>query len=190
MEIPRTVVWDSLDEESRRRLLEGAVRDVARRSFAGAMVYFLTITALLFTSSCLHDHPVLTLGALAFTFAGGAMRSIAAARLLRQTGPLPMPSDPSWVLTLKVSTLVSAATWGAFCAATLYFYADTWPSTYLLIAGAAMSGGTVTSLAPHLWLAACAMFYSSCCRRVFAHFCSARRGPGFWAFQRASTRHF
>ena len=147
MHIPETGGWAGLDDISRMQLCDNATREIARRSFAGAMVYFATLAVLLFTSSCLRDHPALTVAALACTLVAGIMRCIAARRLLRQS-----PPAPSWARVLEVSTLMTVGPWGFFCAADLYFYRDTWPSTYLLIAGAALAGGAVTSLAPHVRL--------------------------------------
>src|SRR5579863_5561927 len=116
MHVPETGDWIRLDDRSRTLLLNDAVRETARRSFAGAMVYFGTIAALPLASSCLRDHPVLTIAALFCTFVGGLVRCIAARRVLRQPAP-----DPSWTLALTASILITASSWGAFCAATLYF---------------------------------------------------------------------
>ncbi len=144
---PRTNSWLRLDEESRARLLDDAIRDLARRSLAGAMIYFASIGAVLFASPVLREHPVFTILALVSTFIAGLMRIVAARRLLRTPSPAQF-----WVRTYEISVLATAAPWGAFCALTLFLYGDAWPSTYLLIAGASLSGGAVTSLAPHLWL--------------------------------------
>ena len=144
---PRTNSWLRLDEESRARLLDDAIRDLARRSLAGAMIYFASIGAVLFASPILREHPVFTILALVSTFIGGLMRIVAARRLLRTPSP-----EGFWVRTYEISVLATAAPWGAFCALTLFLYGDAWPSTYLLIAGASLSGGSVTSLAPHQWL--------------------------------------
>jgi hypothetical protein len=43
MYVPKITAWFRLDDDSRKGLLEGAVREVARRSLAGAMVYFRPI---------------------------------------------------------------------------------------------------------------------------------------------------
>ena len=86
MYVPKTSVWARLDEDSRKHLVDGAVREVARRSYAGAMVYFATLAAVPFASSCLRDHPTLTIAALCCTFAGGAMRCIAAADAAPEDG--------------------------------------------------------------------------------------------------------
>jgi two-component system, cell cycle sensor histidine kinase and response regulator CckA len=123
------------------------VREVARRSRPGAMVYFATIASLPLASPCLTDHPSLTIAALACTFVAGVTRIVAATQLLRR----PVP-HLWWARTLEASTLLTAGPWGLFCAAILYFYMGSWPSTYLLIAGAALAGGVVTSLAPHVRL--------------------------------------
>jgi PAS domain S-box-containing protein len=147
MQVPKTTAWDRLDGGSRTRLLEGAEQEIARRSFAGALVYFGTIAVLPLASSCLSDHPILSAAALICTFVGGVIRCVAAARLLRGAAP-----GSAWALTLQIATLLLVGSWGIYCAAVLYFYAETWPSTYLLVAGAALSGGLVSSLAPHLWL--------------------------------------
>jgi PAS domain S-box-containing protein len=147
MRVPNSTVWPRLDDDSKTRLLQDAVRDVARRSFAGALIYFLTLVELPFGSSCLRDHPRLTILALACTLIAGLTRWIAARQVLRQ----PVPSA-GWARTLYVSTLATVGPWGAFCAVILYYYSDTWPSTYLLIAGAALAGGAVASLAPNLLL--------------------------------------
>jgi two-component system cell cycle sensor histidine kinase/response regulator CckA len=150
MYVPRTMAWDRLDSDSRARLLEGALRDVARRSLAGAMVYFATLALLPLASTVLRDHRSLTIFALLGTFAAGAARCFVASKLLRGTGSL-------YAATLRVSTLLTVGTWGAFCAAALFYYPDTWPSNYLLIVGAALAGGVVTSLAPDLPLAVAAL---------------------------------
>lgn len=147
MHVPKTTVWLRLDDHSKTRLLEDAVREVARRSFAGALVYFLTIVSLPVGSSCLRDHPKLTIGALVCTLIAGLTRCLAARQLLR--GPAP---DPAWTWVLDISTVMTVGPWGGFCAAILYYYSDSWPSTYLLIAGAALAGGAVASLAPNLLL--------------------------------------
>ncbi len=152
--VPKTNDWLRLDARSRTLLLNDSVRETARRSFAGAMVYFATIALLPLASPCLHEHPVLTIGALLCTFIGGLGRCIAAIGLLRQPEPA-----PSWRLAFKVSTLITASAWGAYCAAIFYFYADTWPSTYLLIAGASLAGGALTSLAPQLRLGGWALAF-------------------------------
>jgi PAS domain S-box-containing protein len=152
MHVPQTSAWKRLDEESRTRLLEGAVRDVARRSPVGSLVYFLTTAALLFGSTCLRDHPFLTVSALTFTFMAGVTRSLSSLRLLK----LPAPTR-LWTLLLQASTLLTVIPWGLFCAAILYFYTDAWPSTFLLVVGAALAGGAVNSLAPQFRLGAAAV---------------------------------
>jgi PAS domain S-box-containing protein len=147
MYVPQTSAWIRLDDESRARLLNGAVRDIARRSPVGALVYFATTASLLLGSNCLHEHPRLTVSALLCTLLAGLTRCAAAVRLLRYPDP-----DRFWSHTLNVSTLLTALPWGGFCAAVLYFYTDTWPSTYLMIVGAALASGAVSSLAPSLRL--------------------------------------
>ena len=154
MRVPENHAWDRLDDSSRARLLDGAAREVARRSRPGAMVYFATLGALPFASPCLQDHPALTIAALTCTFVAGAVRWIAATRVLRTPAP-----SPFWARTVEISTLMSGAVWGASCAAILCFYTDTWPSTYLLIAGAALAGGAVTSLATHARLSLAAILF-------------------------------
>ena len=152
MYVPRTMAWDRLDDDSRARLIEGALRDVARRSLAGAMVYFATLALLPFASPVLRDHRSLTIWALLGTFAAGAARCFAASKLLRGAVP-----DSPRAAALRISTLFTVGIWGAYCAAALYYYPDTWPSNYLLIVGAALAGGAVTSLAPDLPLAVAAL---------------------------------
>ena len=153
MYVPKTSVWARLDEDSRKHLVDGAVREVARRSYAGAMVYFATLAAVPFASSCLRDHPTLTIAALCCTFAGGAMRCIAAAMLLRRTAAV----SNTWNAVMAASTIATVTSWGAYCGFTLYTYPNTWPSTYLMIAGAALGGGLTTSMAPQLRLGTVAL---------------------------------
>ncbi len=144
---PRTSSWLRLDEETRRRLLDRAIRELARRSFTGSMIYFGTIAAVPFASPVLREHPMFTILALASTFAAGLTRIAAARHLMRTPSP-----EGFWVRTFETAVLATVAPWGAFCALTLFLYGDAWPSIYLLIAGAALSGGAITALAPHLWL--------------------------------------
>jgi two-component system cell cycle sensor histidine kinase/response regulator CckA len=147
MYFPNTTAWLRLDEASQKHLLENAVREAARRSPAGSLVYSATIAAVLLGSTSWHEHPALTIAAFVGTFLAGLYRWIASIRLQRQPA-----LEPYWALLFRVSTLLTVGIWGAFCAANLYYYTDRWPSTYLLIVGAAFAGGVASSLASQLRL--------------------------------------
>jgi PAS domain S-box-containing protein len=108
------------------------------------MIYFASILALQFTSSCFHDHPVATAAALAVTLISGAVRLIFAWRVSH---------SPDYIPAFRLAILRGAAVpttiaWGAYCAFVLYYYTNLWPSTYLLIAGASLAGGLTNTLAP------------------------------------------
>lgn len=147
MYVPKTTAWLRLDDASRRSLLSGAVREVARRSRVGALLYSTSVAVLALGSSTLRDHPFGTVTVLVLTLVAGVTRSLAAVRLYRQTEP-----DPLWTYIFRLSTLLTVGPWGVYCASMLYFYDDSWPSTFLLIAAVALAGGAVNSLSPLLLL--------------------------------------
>ncbi|HEX4134292.1 MAG TPA: ATP-binding protein [Bryobacteraceae bacterium] len=152
MRVPNTSAWTGLDDDSRKRLLDDAAREIARRSFVGAMVYFVTVAVLPLASPVWSEHRVLTATALVLTFLGGLARAGTARRLIRRTS-----IEPVWLSAYQAAVVVTTASWGIFCAAILYLYGNTWASTYLLIAGASLAGGLTNSLAPHFRLAAWAL---------------------------------
>ncbi len=154
MYIPRDDAWRKLDGELRARLLEDAIREVARRSFSGALVYFATIFGLLFASHIWRDHALSTSLAMAFTFVFAAGRCLTAGRLLKTK-----KCDVRCVVILRLSTLVTVAAWGAYCGAMVYHYGHEWPASFLLIAGAALSSGVASSLAPDLLLGVAALLF-------------------------------
>lgn len=141
-----------MDDDSRKRLLDDAAREIARRSFAGAMVYFVTVAVLPLASPVWGEHRVLTATALVLTFLGGLARVWTARRILRRTA-----TEPVWVSAYQAAVVVTTVSWGIFCASILYLYGNTWASTYLLIAGASLAGGLTNSLAPHFRLGAWAL---------------------------------
>jgi PAS domain S-box-containing protein len=137
------------DVEIRSALAGLAERELARRSIFGAMIYFLVILLLIWTTPYAADHPIV-LGIFAvLTLCAGAARTLSARRLLA----LPSGEIPARKHFFIFSIYLSFAVWGAFSGITILLYPGQWTSMYVLLTTAALAAGGSSSLAPNKMLA-------------------------------------
>jgi PAS domain S-box-containing protein len=141
--------WSKLEPEVRAALSERIEEELARRSLAGAMVYFVISLVLSFSTPYFTGHPAVLVSVGFLTLLIGALRIATARRLLAQP-----PEAPAWNRRLFLATTYSAvAVWGGFCAWTLWLYAGEWTAMFLFLCTAALASGACSSLAPSARLA-------------------------------------
>jgi len=148
-------VGPEFEPEIRTNLARRAERELAQRSFSGAMVYFVVALLLALSTSYYQDYPVLLCSVAAVMFLVGLTRTFAARRCLRES---PSPGSRTvWIL--RASTYATAVPWGLFCAITLYLYPADWTGMFLLLSTAALASGLTSSLAPDETLAARSLLF-------------------------------
>jgi len=142
-------VWN-LEPEVRSALANRLDQELAKRSMSGALVYFVVTVVLAISTPYYVEHPAVILLAGFLTLLTGGVRMVAGWRLLKQ------PADVrNWTKPVFLSaTYATFVVWGWFCGWTLHLYADRWIATFLLLSTAALAGGTSSSLAPSVQLAA------------------------------------
>jgi signal transduction histidine kinase/CheY-like chemotaxis protein len=120
--------------------------ELARRSIAGTMAYFLLFLVLLMTTPYRHDHPLLigTLGALLFAIS--LMRLVIALRMRGRSNDAPS----TWARAFEVGTYACSLFWGVFCGLTLFLYGAGWTGLLTLLMTAGVVSGGLTALAPNL----------------------------------------
>jgi len=148
--IPREFpAWPMLEPEVRAALENQVERALAKRSRAGAMVYFLVIVVVALSTRYYSDHSlILSVTGLSMLIAG-IVRIAAGHRLLAETPPV---TDGIRRLFLG-SIYATAIFWGAFCAATVHLYQRDWTAMFVLLNTAALTAGASSSLAPNFALA-------------------------------------
>ena len=124
-------------------------RELAKRSFSGAIVYFLTTLVIWWTTPYSADHPALLLVVGVLTLLLGAMRVLTARRLLA----LPPENAADAKLAFLFSLYGIFLVWGSFSAWTVMLYAGEWTAMFVLLATAALAAGVSSSLAPDRLLA-------------------------------------
>ncbi len=148
--IPREfLAWSTLEPEVRASLENQAERSLAKRSMAGAMVYFLVIVVVAFSTRYYSDHSwILSVTGLSVLIAG-IVRIAAGRRLLAETPPV-----TNGVRRLFLGSIYATAIfWGAFCATTVHLYQRDWTAMFVLLNTAALTAGASSSLAPNFALA-------------------------------------
>jgi PAS domain S-box-containing protein len=141
--------WSKLEPEVRGALTQRIEHELARRSIAGSMVYFVISLVLSFSTPYLSGHPAVLVSVGCLTLLTGGLRVAAARRLLAQP-----PQAPAWTRRLFLATTYAAvAVWGWFCAWTLRLYAGEWTAMFLFLCTAALASGACSSLAPSARLA-------------------------------------
>ncbi|HXZ78783.1 MAG TPA: PAS domain S-box protein [Terriglobales bacterium] len=145
--------WSNLEPEVRTALAARIDRELAKRSMSGALVYFVVVIVLAISTPYYAEHPVLLVLVGSFTFLAGAVRMIAAWRLLRPSAD----GRDGTRLVFFCAVWTTFVLWGAFCGWTLHLYRGQWPATFLLLTTAALAGGTTSSLAPSIRLASCCL---------------------------------
>jgi PAS domain S-box-containing protein len=138
-----------LEPEVRLALVGKADRELAKRSFSGAIVYFLTTLVIAWTTPYSSEHPLVVIVVGALTLVFGLVRIIAARRLLR----LPPEEWDGVKLAFHASLYGVFFVWGAFSAWTVVIYAGTWPAMFVLLTTASFAAGVSSSLAPNKGLA-------------------------------------
>jgi PAS domain S-box-containing protein len=138
-----------LGPEVRAALENHVERALAKRSMAGAMVYFLVIVVVALSTRYYSDHSlILSVTGLAVLIAG-IVRIAAGRRLLAETPPV-----TGGVRRLFFGSIYATAIfWGAFCAATVRLYQRDWTAMFVLLNTAALTAGASSSLAPNFGLA-------------------------------------
>ena len=125
--------WSTLEPEI-RSALEGRVeRELADRSFSGAMVYFVVAVVLAFSTPYYTEHPVILLLAGSVALLTGSMRLLAAQNLLSDK-PRRIASP-----VFRFATYASFTAWGLFCAWTVHLYGGEWTAMFLLLCTASPS---------------------------------------------------
>jgi PAS domain S-box-containing protein len=136
--------WSKLEPEVRAALTDRIEQELARRSIAGAMVYFVISLVLSFSTPYFSGHPIVLVTVGLLTLLIGALRIATARRLLAQP-----PEAPAWTRRFFIASTYSAvAVWGWFCAWTLRLYAGEWTAMFLFLCTAALASGACSSLAP------------------------------------------
>ena len=149
-DIPREFRASSmLEPELRAPLNNQAEQALAKRSMAGAMVYFLVTVVVALSTRYYSDHPVILCVTGGSVLVAGILRIAAARRLLAETPPI---TDTVRHLFFG-SIYATAILWGTFCAATVHFYQRDWTATFVLLSTAALTAGAASSLAPSFPLA-------------------------------------
>jgi len=141
--------WSKLEPEVRAALTNRIEQELARRSIAGSMVYFVISLVLSFSTPYFTGHPRVLVSVGCLTLLTGALRVATARRLLVQP-----PQAPAWTRRLFLATTYAAVVvWGWFCAWTLRLYAGEWTAMFLFLCTAALASGACSSLAPSARLA-------------------------------------
>jgi PAS domain S-box-containing protein len=136
-----------LEPEVRLALVGQAERELARRSFSGAMVYFLTTLVIAWTTPYSSEHPVVLSTVGVFTLVFGLTRIVTGKNLLKA-------EDMSGLRTAFLGSLYGIfVVWGIFSAWTVILYAGAWTSMFVLLATATLAAGASASLAPDKKLA-------------------------------------
>ena len=148
-------VGPEFEPEIRRNLAQRAERELAHRSFSGAMVYFVVALLLAVSTSYYQDYPVLLSTVTALMFVVGLTRLLTARHCLRESPRA--GSRTVWLL--YASTYATALPWGMFCAMTLNLYPADWTGMFLLLSTAALASGLTSSLAPDKTLATRALLF-------------------------------
>ena len=138
-----------LEPEIRAALAGHAERELAKRSFSGAMVYFAVTIVLALTTNYLREYPKLLAPVSAVMLVVGLGRILTARRLMTH----PVDQIPG-TKRLFVATLYgSFGVWGLFTAGTILLYPGQWTAMFVLLATASLSAGASSSLAPDKALA-------------------------------------
>ena len=137
-------VGSDLEPEIRHALARCAEAELAQRSLSGALVYFALILLLAFSTPYYKDYPGLLVAAGLAMLAVGAVRTLAARRVLYRAPP---PGTATGRI-LRGAIYATALPWGVFCAVTLHLYPVQWAAVFLLLSTAALASGATSSLAP------------------------------------------
>lgn len=125
-----------------------ADRELAQRSIAGAMAYFVLFLILSLTTPYYRDHPLIVgiTGTLLLSI--GAMRFALATRVGRSHSQTPN----SWHGWFTIGTYACSFVWGGWSGLTLILYGATWTGLLMLLMTAGVVSGGLTALAPALRL--------------------------------------
>jgi PAS domain S-box-containing protein len=138
-----------LEPEIRAALAGHAERELAKRSFSGAMVYFAVTIVLALTTNYYREHAMILASVSALMLVAGLGRILTARRLMTH----PVTEIPG-TKTLFVAALYgSFGVWGLFTAGTVLLYPGQWTAMFVLLATASLSAGASSSLAPDKALA-------------------------------------
>jgi len=148
--IPREFrAWSMIEPEVRASLENQVERALAKRSMAGAMVYFVVTVVVALSTPYYSDHSLILSVTGCSIFAAGIARIAASRRLLADAPPI---TDNVRHLFFG-SIYATAILWGAFCAATVHLYQRDWTAMFVLLNTAALTAGASSSLAPNFALA-------------------------------------
>jgi two-component system, sensor histidine kinase and response regulator len=128
------------------RFVRDASIELARRSVAGALAYFVLFVVLILTTPIHKDHPWLTRIDGLMLLSAGLGRLTIASRL-RMSSPERLIF---WRRSFVVGTECSGLLWGLTCAITLVFYGATWTGFLMLLMTAGLVSGGLTALAPDI----------------------------------------
>ena len=117
--------------------------ELARRSVAGSLAYFLLFLILIVTTPYGSDHPSV-IRIFGFLLFGIGTWRLAVALQIRKRGATRQK------LVFEVLTYASCAVWAGLSGLTLVFYGTTWISLLLLLMTAGVVSGGLIALAPHV----------------------------------------
>jgi PAS domain S-box-containing protein len=141
--------WASLEPEVRSAMRGQVDRALAKRSIAGAMVYFLVTIVVAVSTSYYSDHPLILSITSGSVLVAGITRIAASRRLMAEK-----PARGINIRSLFIgSTCFTIILWGAFCAMTVHLYQRDWTAMFVLLNTAALTAGVSSSLAPSFKLA-------------------------------------
>jgi signal transduction histidine kinase/CheY-like chemotaxis protein len=128
------------------RFTEEADLELARRSIAGTMSYFLLLLVLLITTPCHHDHPLLIEIVCTLLFTVGVSRLAIALRMRKGANKL----ASTWRRAFEIGTYTCSLLWGLWCGVTLLLYGTGWTGLLMLLMTAGVISGGLTALAPNI----------------------------------------
>jgi PAS domain S-box-containing protein len=143
------VLRPTIDPETQLSLFRLIERELAKRSVSGAMVYFIVLLAVAYTTPYYRQHPVL------IGFAGGLTLVLGATRMLtaRSLAAEPARGGTAVKRVFYASTYGIFLAWGLFCAWSLHLYASEWTAMIILLSTASLAGGTSSALSPNFTIA-------------------------------------
>lgn len=116
--------------------------DLAHRSKPSGLVYLLLYGVVVVSTPYAREHTTFATAVGAVLFLAAALRALLIFRFERLYSP-----DPDrWLMWFSLFTLLTAGTWGLFCAHTVFYYGLEWTAMLALLSTAGISAGAITTL--------------------------------------------